>query len=107
MIHKTDKGCDGECEAAGCNDCLLDGEDMNTVQHLITGLKRIIALKDAKEYKCPVSDLIGEEGADKDGFRPIHPRVKQGLVHASKLAQEILDTMPKPMKPVIRQGEPK
>jgi hypothetical protein len=64
-----------------------------TIQHLINGLKKIVNLKNVKEVKDPMSILAGD--ADDNGWITIHPRIKKGFEHASKMAQEILDTMPK------------
>jgi hypothetical protein len=65
------------------------------VKHLVDGLQKIAALKDAKRCKDPLEDMIGEPGEDSDGFRPLHPRTKAGLVLAARMAQETLDSMPK------------
>jgi len=69
--------------------------DLETIQfsHLVNGLKSIVDLKDVKEVKCPVEDLLGN--ANEEGWSKIHPRMAQGLRVASDKAQKILDTIPK------------
>lgn len=64
------------------------------VRHLVSGLERIAALKDAKQCRDPMDDLTGEPGEDADGFRQIHPRTKRGMDLAAKMAREILDSVP-------------
>jgi len=69
------------------------------IQHLVAGLERIAALKDAKQSRDPIDALVDEPDADAEGFRPIHPRMKKGLEVAARMARETLDSMPHPEQP--------
>ena len=64
------------------------------VRHLVAGLERIAALKDAKQSRDPIDALADEPNADAEGFRPIHPRMKKGLEVAARMARETLASMP-------------
>ena len=63
-------------------------------EHLIAGLRKIIGMKDLKQYKSEFADMIGEPGADKDGWRDMPFYLRKGLMMAADEAQKILDTTP-------------
>jgi hypothetical protein len=65
------------------------------VQHLVAGLQRIAALKDAQQSRDSFAALADEPSADAEGFRPIHPCTKRGLELAARMARETLDSMPR------------
>lgn len=65
------------------------------VRHLTAGLEKIVALKDVKQVKDPLVQIAGCDPVDDEGWSTIHPRMKKGLEHASRMARETLDSMPK------------
>jgi hypothetical protein len=65
------------------------------LEHLVAGLQRIVALKDMKQVKDPIVLLSGVDDTDDEGWSAVHPSMKKGLDHASHMATEILDSMPK------------
>lgn len=61
------------------------------ISRLKEGLEKIVALKDATQVRDPIADLVDEPGANADGFRAIHPRMRMAFAHASRIAQEVLE----------------
>ena len=54
-------------------------------------LEKIVALESVKEMRGPLEDMFVPDGLVKEGgWVPIHPRMRQGIMCAVKIAKEAL-----------------
>lgn len=62
-----------------------------------TALELISALSQVTEVRGPLEDIGVPDHMVKEGrWVPVHPRFKDGLCYAAKIAQQALDDSPKP-----------
>jgi hypothetical protein len=67
-------------------------DDMKRTKRYQTALEQIAALANATEVRGPLEDIGVPDHKVKDGgWVPIHPRLKDGLCYAAKIAKAALE----------------